>query len=289
MNKNENSLPFITVSGSRVGRIGQGTWFLGEDPAYFRQEADSLRAGIEHGMTMIDTAEMYGGGAAETLVGDAIRGYDREKLYLVSKVLPYNAGRKNIFRSCEDSMRRMKTDYLDLYLLHWRGSVPFAETVECMQELVRKGRIRRWGVSNMDLYDMDELLSLPGGSECLTDQVLYHLGSRGIEFDLLPWLADRDIPVMAYCPLAQAGRLRRGILRSSAVNEVAKAHNATPQQIMLAFLITRNNVIPIPRTSKAAHAVSNAEAASIALTAEDLAKLDAAFPAPDHRVPLDME
>ena len=174
--------------GTQVPALGQGTWYLGEQPAVRARELAALRTGIEHGMTLLDTAEMYGGGRSEELVGEAIRPYDREKLFLVSKVYPHNAGRPEIFRSCENSLRRLGTEYLDLYLLHWRGSVPFAETAECMEELVRKGRIRRWGVSNLDTDDMEELWGVPGGAQCQVDQVLYHLGSRGVEYDLLPWL-----------------------------------------------------------------------------------------------------
>ncbi|MBQ7859188.1 MAG: aldo/keto reductase [Faecalibacterium sp.] len=280
---------FITAGGKAAGPIGQGTWYLGETPAAFADERKALQAGIEAGMTLIDTAEMYGDGAAEELVGSAIHGFDREQLYLVSKVYPFNAGRRNIFRSCENSLRRMRTDYLDLYLLHWRGSVPFAETVECMEELKAKGRIRAWGVSNLDTRDMQQLLAVPGGAGCVTDQVLYHLGSRGIEFDLLPWLQQRDIPVMAYCPLAQAGRLRRGLFAHPAVQDIAFARNATPAQVLLAFLLARPGVMPIPRTGHAYHTMENAAAADLKLTAAELAALDAAFPAPKRKVPLDIQ
>lgn len=279
----------ITQSGAAAGPIGQGTWYLGNHPETFQQELSALRAGLDAGMTLLDTAEMYGEGAAEQLLGRAIQGYDREKLYLVSKVYPHNAGRQNIFRSCQDSLRRLNTDYLDLYLLHWRGSVPFAETVECMEKLKEDGLIRSWGVSNLDLDAMDELAAVPNGKNCLTDQVLYHLGSRGIEYDLLPALQKRNVSVMAYCPLAQGGSLRRGLLGSPAVTQTAQAHDATPSQVLLAFLLTRPGVIPIPRSSRAEHALDNAAAAQLRLTGEDLARLDAAFPAPTHHVPLDMQ
>ena len=282
-------MEFITQSGVPAGPIGQGTWYLGNRPDTFQQELSALRAGIDRGMTLLDTAEMYGEGAAERLLGQAIRGYDREKLYLVSKVYPHNAGRKNIFHSCQQSLKRLDTDYLDLYLLHWRGSVPLAETAACMEELKEDGLIRAWGVSNLDLDDMDELAAVPGGENCVTDQVLYHLGSRGIEFDLLPALQKRDISVMAYCPLAQGGSLRRGLLESPAVADTARAHDASPTQVLLAFLLARPGVMPIPRSSKADHALDNAGAADIRLTKEDLARLDAAFPAPTRRVPLDTQ
>ena len=282
-------MEFITQSGVPAGPIGQGTWYLGNRPDTFQQELSALRAGIDRGMTLLDTAEMYGEGAAERLLSQAIRGYDREKLYLVSKVYPHNAGRKNIFHSCRQSLKRLDTDYLDLYLLHWRGSVPLAETAAWLEELKEDGLIRAWGVSNLDLDDMDELAAVPGGKNCVTDQVLYHLGSRGIEFDLLPALQKRDISVMAYCPLAQGGSLRRGLLESPAVADTARAHGASPAQVLLAFLLARPGVVPIPRSSKAAHALDNAGAADIRLTKEDLARLDAAFPAPTRRVPLDTQ
>lgn len=282
-------MQFITQSGGSIGPIGQGTWYLGEKPHFFQQELAALQTGIDAGMNLIDTAEMYGGGAAEKLVGEAIRGYDREKLYLVSKVFPYNAGRKNIFQSCENSLRRMNTDYMDLYLLHWRGSIPFAETAECMEELKERGLIRDWGVSNLDADDMEELFRVPEGESCRTDQVLYHLGSRGIEFDLLPLLQKKDISVMAYCPLAQAGRLRQGLMESPTVREIAQTHGATPVQVLLAFLLSKPGVIPIPRTGKASHTLENAGAARLTLTGEELAALDAAFPAPKHKTPLDMQ
>ncbi|MCD8189188.1 MAG: aldo/keto reductase [Clostridiales bacterium] len=281
-------MKFVSANGTPAGPVGQGTWYLGENNSTFQREKDALRAGIQAGMTLIDTAEMYGSGAAETLVGEAIQGAEREKLFLVSKVYPYNAGRRNIFRSCENSLRRMKCDYLDLYLLHWRGSVPFAETVECMEELKRRGLIRQWGVSNLDREDMKELFAAPGGDGCATDQVLYHLGSRGIEYDLLPWLRARDIPVMAYCPLAQAGLLRRGLMGSPAVKQVAQAHQATPSQVLLAFLLAQEGVVPIPRSSRAAHTLENAAAAEVKLTAAELAALNKAFPAPRRKTMLDI-
>ncbi len=189
----------ILKDGTPVPAVGQGTWFMGEKPSRRKDEIAALRWGIENGMNLIDTAEMYGDGASEELVGEAIAPYEREKLFLVSKVYPWNAGRAHIFRSCEDSLKRLGTSYLDMYLLHWRGSVPLHETVECMEELVSNGLIRRWGVSNLDYDDMEELYDIHNGDHCQTDQVLYHLGSRGTERKLQPWLKQHDIPLMAYC------------------------------------------------------------------------------------------
>lgn len=282
-------MKFITASGAEAGRIGQGTWYLGEDPAAFAREQAALRTGLDRGMTLIDTAEMYGEGAAETLVGAAIRGYDREKLYLVSKVYPWNAGRDRIFTSCHATLRRLGTEYLDLYLLHWRGPIPLAETVAGMEDLKRRGLIRAWGVSNLDTEDMQELLALPGGAACAADQVLYHLGSRGIEYDLLPLLRRRGIPVMAYCPLAQAGRLRRGLLGCPTVQNIALEHNGTPEQVLLAFLLAQPGVVPIPRTARPEHAQQNAAAVALTLTPAELQALRQIAPAPTRKVPLDMQ
>lgn len=281
-------MEFITENGRAVSRIGQGTWYLGENAATAARERKALQAGVEAGMNLIDTAEMYGEGASEHLIGSAIRGMDRASLYLVSKVYPFHADRRSIFLSCENSLRRLGTDYLDLYLLHWRGAVPLAETVECMEQLKAKGRIRAWGVSNFDALDMDELMEVTGGSRCATDQVLYHLGSRGVEFDLLPWMQKQGMPMMAYCPLAQAGSLRRDLAGCAAVQNAAAAHGVSPWQVLLAFLLTRPGVYPIPRSSRAEHTLDNAAALKLRLSAEELAALDAAFPAPTRRTPLDI-
>ena len=274
--------------GTKTDAIGQGTWFLGEGNHSRAQEREALLAGIDAGMALIDTAEMYGEGKAEELVGETISGLPRENLFLVSKVYPHNAGRNRIFDCCEQTLRRMRTDYLDLYLLHWRGSVPLAETVACMEELVSRGKIRRWGVSNFRLHDMEELWSLPGGRHCAVNQLCYHLASRGIEYDLLPWMRSHSVPAMAYCPLAQGGELRKGLFESAAVKQVAEKHAAIIPQILLAFVIRSGDIIAIPRASRADHAIANAKASEIFLDEEDLAILNQAFPAPDHAVPLDV-
>ena len=281
-------MTFTAENGRPAGRIGQGTWYLGENRRTFARECEALRCGIEAGMTLIDTAEMYGEGAAETLVGRAVSGAEREGLFLVSKVYPFHAGRSHIFRACEDSLRRMGTEYLDLYLLHWRGSVPLAQTVECMEELKARGLIRAWGVSNFDRADMEELFSVPGGDRCAANQVLYHLGSRGVEYDLLPWMQKHSVAMMAYCPLAQAGALRRGLMDSPAVQTAAQAHGVSAAQVLLAFTLRQPGVVPIPRTGDPAHTLDNAGAAGLILTDAEFAALDAAFPAPDRPVPLDI-
>lgn len=274
--------------GRSVPAIGQGTWYLGEDRRFRAKEVETLRAGIDSGMTLIDTAEMYGEGRAEELAGEAIRGYDREKLFLVSKVYPHNAGNPNIFKSCAASMARMATDYLDLYLLHWRGGIPLAKTVACMERLKQEGKIPRWGVSNFDTSDMEELWQVPNGRNCAVNQVLYHVASRGIEYDLLPWMRAHKVPVMAYCPLAQAGDLKRGLYGNPVLNQIAKAHGATVSQVLLAFVIRGGDVIAIPRTGKAEHAVENAGGGSVVLTDAELAAIDREFPAPGRKVHLDI-
>lgn len=285
-------MPFIeTVAmpdGTPMPRLGMGTWYLGERVSTREREIAALRAGLDAGVTLIDTAEMYGNGAAEELVGEAIRGYDRERLFLVPKVYPHNAGDPEIFESVEASLERLGTSYLDLYLLHWRGAVPLAETVACMEQLVEDGLIRHWGVSNFDADDLEELFSVPDGDRCAVNQDLYHLGSRGVEYDVLPWMRAEHMPLMAYCPLAQAGGLRRGLVSDPGVVEVARAHGATPMQVLLAFVLRDPLVAAIPRSGDADHVLENICARDIELTADDLALLSRSFPAPGHPVPLDI-
>ena len=236
------------ANGDRVPALGQGTWYLGDSRSTHDREAQALRAGVASGMTLIDTAEMYGNGRSERLVGDALDGtaaeggqlreadgtraktLDRDELFIVSKVLPSNAGEPDIFDSCDETLENLGVDYLDLYLLHWRGMVPLAETVACMEELIAEGKIRAWGVSNFDTDDMEDLWRVPGGQNCQVNQVLYHPGSRGIEFDLLPWMRDHGVALMAYCPLAQAGT-RRARRRASAARcaGACSAHRSSPR------------------------------------------------------------
>ncbi|MGO3447621.1 MAG: aldo/keto reductase [Kluyvera intermedia] len=277
----------IQFCGMRLPAIGQGTWYMGENAANRRQEVAALSAGIAQGLTLIDTAEMYAEGGAEEVVGEAIRG-QRDEVFLVSKVYPWNAGGQKIVTACEASLRRLGTETIDLYLLHWRGGFELAETVEGMQALVAQGKIRHWGVSNLDLADMHELFQVDGSAACAANQVLYHLASRGIEYDLLPWCQSHAIPVMAYCPLAQAGRLRSGLLADSTVLDIASTHRATAAQILLAWVISHQGVMAIPKAATVAHVEENAAALNIALTAEDLSRLDKAFPAPGRKVALDV-
>jgi diketogulonate reductase-like aldo/keto reductase len=271
-------------SGETVPALGQGTWHMGERKAAARAEADALRLGIDLGMTLLDTAEMYGNGGAEEVVADAAQG-QRDKLFIVSKVYPHNASRTGVPAACERSLRRLRTDRIDLYLLHWRGSHPLAETVAAFEKLRQAGKIRHWGVSNLDTNDMRELAGAPGGGLCAANQVLYHPGSRGIEFDLLPWCADHKVAVMAYSPLGQAAR---SVLGSKALQAVAARHRATPGQVAIAWGMRHPHVISIPKAVDPKHVAENAKAGELRLTAADLAEIDAAHRPPARKQPLDL-
>jgi diketogulonate reductase-like aldo/keto reductase len=261
--------------GTALPALGLGTWKMGEAAGRRAAEADALRLGISLGMTLIDTAEMYADGGAETVTGDALQG-QRDRVFVVSKVLPQNASRRRMAASCEASLRRLRIDCLDLYLLHWQGSVKLAETVDAFEALRAAGKIHRWGVSNLDLGAMQKLAALPGGTACATNQVLYNLEARGIEFDLLPYCASRHMPVMAYSPVGQAGRL----LRAPALRQVAERHGRSPAQVALAWTLRHPEILSIPKAADPDHVRANAEAASLVLSDEDCAALDAAFPPP---------
>ena len=269
-------------SGDRVPVLGQGTWKMGEDKRRHADEVAALKLGIDLGMTLIDTAEMYAGGQAETVVADAIAG-QRDKVFIVSKVLPSNASRRGVETACEKSLKRLRAEIIDLYLLHWRGSVPLAETVAAFEALKAAGKIRQWGVSNFDTDDMEELAGLADGKAVQTNQVLYNPQRRGIEHDLIPWCQQRGIPVMAYSPVGQGA-----ILRDSKLAALAGRHSATPAQIVLAWVMRTEGVIAIPKASRAEHVRDNRAALDIALTAADLAELDRLFPPPRRKQPLEM-
>ncbi|EHI97576.1 aldo/keto reductase [Clostridium sp. DL-VIII] len=277
----------ILPDGTKVSALGQGTWFMGESQSKRDSEIKALKLGLELGMNFIDTAEMYGNGLSEELISHVIDGC-RKDVFLVSKVYPHNAGRNSIVEACENSLRRLKTDYLDLYLLHWRGRIPFEETIEGMELLKKQGKILRWGVSNLDKDDMEELFHKSNGENCAVNEVLYHIGSRGIEFDLLPWQRNNNIPTIAYCPLAQGGSLERNILRDDTLNEIAKEHNVKPLQIALAWTIRENDIISIPKAASVEHVIENAKAASIILSPSDIARLDKIFKKPSRKMPLDI-
>lgn len=269
--------------GTLVPTLGQGTWRMGESRADFAREVEALQQGIALGMTLIDTAEMYGSGGAERVTAAAIEGR-REAVQVVSKVLPHNASRAGTLKACRASLERLGIETLDLYLLHWRGPHPLADTVAAFEELRDAGAIKAWGVSNFDVEDMEELFAVPGGENCATNQVLYHLGARGIEYDLLGWCDAHQMPVMAYSPLGNDGRL----LRHPELLRIARVHGATPAQIALAFVLARPNVIAIPKASDLSHVAANRAAAELALSAEDAAALDRAFPPPKRKVGLEM-
>jgi diketogulonate reductase-like aldo/keto reductase len=278
-----DSLPQLTLpKGERVPAFGQGTWHMGEDRRRAGEEAEALKLGIELGLTLIDTAEMYGSGRAEEIVAEAAQG-QRDQLFIVSKVLPYNASRKGTIEACERSLKRLETDRIDLYLLHWRGSVPLAETLEAFMRLQRDGKIRHHGVSNFDLDDMQEWVALSGGDTVAANQILYNLQRRGPEWELIPWCRERRVAIMAYTPLGQ-GRM----LQNRALADIAERHNATPAQIALAWLLRQDGMMVIPKASRSEHVRENRGAVDVKLTADDLAALDRAFPPPKSATALGM-
>lgn len=274
-------------SGRLIPVLGQGTWRMGEDPAKRQTEIDALRLGLDLGMALIDTAEMYGDGAAEELVGEAIAGR-RAEAFLVSKVYPHYATRRGAVAACQRSLQRLATDYLDLYLLHWRGTVPLAATLDAFQSLKQTGMIRDYGVSNFDVDDMEEAFALPGGDEIATNQVLYNLAHRGIARDLLPWCGHRGLPIMAYSPVGHSSNEQKKMFGHPEVKSVASRHHATPAQVALAWLLQRD-VIAIPKASNPKHVRENRAALDLTLTQNDLEELDQAFPVPRKKGPLEMK
>ncbi|MER9873363.1 aldo/keto reductase [Mesorhizobium sp. M0195] len=268
--------------GEAVPVLGQGTWKMGEDGRRRADEANALKLGLDLGMTLIDTAEMYASGGAEQVVAEAIAGH-RDEVFLVSKVLPSNASRAGVKRACENSLRHLATDRIDLYLLHWPGSVPLMETVEAFEALKAAGKIRHWGVSNFDTDEMEELVRLPAGGNVQTNQVLYNLSQRGVEFNLAPWSRQCGMPLMAYSPVDQ------GVLaRNARLDAIAARHGATPAQIALAWVMAQEGVIAIPKASRPEHIRQNAAALDIELTSEDFAEIDRAFPPPRRKSGLAM-
>jgi len=275
--------------GERVPALGQGSWHMGENPRADKDEVAALRLGIELGMTLIDTAEMYGEGGAEKVVADAIED-QRDRVFVVTKVYPHNASRTELPKACERSLKRLRIDVIDLYLLHWReSSTQLAETVEAFEKLRTAGKIKRWGVSNFDVDDMEELWSIENGANCAANQVLYNLENREIESGLLPFLDQRSTKnyqpvVMAYSPVGHG----RGLLESATLKKIAKRHDATTSQIALAWVLRQPRVIAIPKASKEKHVRDNARSIEIKLTNEDLADLDREFPPPKSKRPLPM-
>ena len=268
------------ISGDTVPALGLGTWRMGERPAERDREIRALRAGLDLGMTLIDTAEMYGEGEAEKVVAAAIAGR-REEVFITSKVYPHNATLEGTLAACERSLKRLATDRIDLYLLHWRGSHPLAETVAAFERLRGEGKIRNWGVSNFDVKDMAELARVKSGSGCAADQVLYHLGERGIEWQLMPHCVNSGIAIMAYCPLGQGT-----LAGHRALDPVARKHGVTPAAVALAWILRNPGMIAIPKSSDAGRVQANAAAASLVLEAEELGALDRAFPPPRRKTAL---
>ena len=278
-----NPVPTLKLpSGELVPVLGQGTWNMGEDARHRQEEVAALRLGLDLGMTLIDTAEMYANGGAEEVVAEAMAGR-RDEVFLVSKVLPSNASRKGTVEACERSLKRLRTDRIDLYLLHWRGRFPLAETLEGLEALVRAGKIRHWGVSNFDTDDMEELVRLTGGGAVATNQVLYNLTRRGIEFDLVPWCRERSIPLMAYSPIEQGRMLNHPLLK-----RVGARHGATAAQVALAWLFRQEGVMVIPKAGRLEHVRDNRAALDLRLEDQDVVELNQAFPAPTRKVPLEM-
>lgn len=269
-------------SGCEMPVLGLGTWKMGELARYHEGEVAALRHGLELGLTLIDTAEMYGEGGAEKVVAEAIEGR-RAQVFLVSKVYPHNASRQRMIDACERSLQRLKTDYLDLYLLHWRGSVPLAETLEVFQTLKQAGKIREYGVSNFDVGDLEKVVALPGGDAIATNQVLYNLTRRGIEWELLPWCRQHKLPIMAYSPVEQGRLLSHRTLRA-----VAEQKGVTAAQIAIAWLLHQEDMIVIPKSSSPAHVEENYAALDIKLSPDELRQLDEVFPPPTSRVALEV-
>jgi diketogulonate reductase-like aldo/keto reductase len=278
-----SSIPTTALhTGRHMPTFGLGTWRMGESAVRRDEEVAALRHGIERGVTLIDTAEMYGDGEAERIVAEAV-GKRRDEMFIVSKVLPGNSSRRGTLAACQASLKRLKTDRIDLYLLHWRGSVPLEETIEAFTALQEAGKIGDWGVSNFDISEMGELWKTPEGDCCVTNQVAYNLSRRGIEFDLMPWCRKHRLPIMAYSPIEQ-GRL----LGNAALRDIGKKHNATPAQVALAWLMRHDDVIVIPKASSAAHVDEDFNAIDLLLTHDDFVALERAFPPPRSAQPLDM-
>ena len=266
--------------GATMPALGLGTWHMGERRAHRAAEVAALRRGFELGIGLVDTAEMYGEGGAEEVVGEALAGR-RDGVFVVSKVYPHNASRRGAIAACERSLARLRTDRIDLYLLHWRGSVPLAETLEAFERLRADGKILRWGVSNFDAADMRELAKLPAGSLCAANQVYYSASRRGVEHDLLPWLRERSIPAMAYCPLDEGA-----LARDATLAGIGAAHAASAAQVAIAWLLAQPGVVPIPKAARLEHVDAIRAAADLVLSARDLALIDRAFPPPHGKEPL---
>jgi diketogulonate reductase-like aldo/keto reductase len=276
----------VKIAGREVFPIGLGTSNMGENADKFEQEVEAIRVGLDNGVQVIDTAEMYGDGNAERLVAHAVKPYNREDLFLISKVLPSNASEKRIPISLEQSLKRLNTDYLDLYLLHWKGNTPINETIEALEKARIQGKIRSWGVSNLDVDDLEKIMKLPDGIKCATNQVRYNLGDRGIEFDLVPMMNNREMPLIAYSPVARGDRFGANLTKQKVLKEIAEKHQSDIFQILLAWCIRNGQTIAIPQSSNTTHVIENVKAAEIQLTQQDLDQLDSIYPKPSMKQPL---
>lgn len=278
----------VTIGDRQVGPIGLGTWHMGDQPQIRSQEIKALQTGLDAGITVIDTAEMYGEGRSESLVGEAIQPFKREDLYLISKVYPWNASKTQLPISLDRSLKRLGTDYLDLYLLHWPGDVPLEETVLALETAKAAGKIRDWGVSNFDTADMEALWRIPGGDRCVTNEVLYNLGSRGIEYDLKPWMQRQKLPVIAYSPIAQGDSLGDDFLANKLLQDIAATHHVSVFQLLLAWCIREGQTLAIPQSGSADHVLDNLKAADLVLTKAEWQALAEAYPKPTQKQPLAM-
>lgn len=278
----------VTIAGRKLPAIGIGTWHMGDRNRLREQEIAAIRAGVEAGARLIDTAEMYGNGRSEQLVGEAIKPYSREDLFIVDKVLPTNASRQRMERSLDRSLKNVGTDYFDLYLYHWRGMIPLSETVAELERLKQTGKIKAWGVSNFDVADLEELFNVVGGKNCQANEDLYNLGNRGIDYDLISYQVQHNLPLIAYSPVAQGDSLGTNLTSNQVIKEIATNHGVSPYQVLLAWTIRHPQVLAIPQTSNPKHAKENILAGEIKLTSDELAAIDTVFPAPKKKVGLEM-
>ena len=276
----------VKVGETTLPAIGIGTWHMGDHKNQANEEVDAIQAALDHGAQVIDTAEMYGNGRAEQIVGRAIQGRQRNQLYIIDKVLPNNASHARLEQSLDRSLRIVGTDYFDLYLLHWRGGVPLAETVTELEHMVQKGKIKSWGVSNFDVTDLEELWRLPHGANCVANEDLYNLDERGIEYDLLPLMREHHLPLIAYSPLSQADTISGKLTANPLLKELAASHHVSVYQIMLAWTLRNGNTLSIPKAGTVHHALDNMKALEIIFTADELEALTKQFPQPTSKQPL---
>ncbi|WP_239705370.1 aldo/keto reductase [Mammaliicoccus sp. R-M63] len=276
----------VNIKDMSIEPIGLGTWKMGDDSNNHQDEIDAIQFAINQGANVIDTAEMYGDGASEELIGEAIQSYDREKLYIISKVHPENASRDKVLTSIDNSLKRLRTDYIDLYLLHWKSQYPLEETISAFEEAKNLGKIKEWGVSNFDTSDMKHLLSLPNGHKCVANQVRYNVGDRGIEYDLKPFMRENNIALISYAPIARGDKLGKNLTKSPVLLELSRKYEVDVFQILLAWNIRDGNTLAIPKSSNKLHIENNMGASNIHLTEEDIQKIDSEFPPPTTKEPL---